>query len=88
MTMVGRETRVISPKVVLTADEIKILDHLKPDRESTPRTLSKYILKIARLGGYLARTSDPPPGNKVIWRGMEALIHIQVGFEFGTLVGN
>jgi hypothetical protein len=21
-----------------------------------------YLTKIARLGGYLARTSDPPPG--------------------------
>ena len=88
MTMMNRETRSISPKVVLTADEIKILDHLKPDREKTPRTLSKYLLKIAKLGGYLARNSDPPPGNKVIWRGMEALIHIQIGFELGKLVGN
>ena len=88
MTMIGRESQSISPKAVLTADEIKILDHLKPDRKKTPRTLSKYILKIAKLGGYLARNSDPPPGNKVIWRGMEALIHIQIGFDLGKLVGN
>ena len=88
MTMVSRETQTISAKAVLTADEIKILDHLKPDREKTPRTLSKYILKIAKLGGYLARNSDPPSGNRVMWRGMEALTHIQIGFELGQLVGN
>jgi len=88
MTMVNREAQAISPKVVLTANEMKILDHLKPDREKTPTTLAKYILKIAKLGGYLARNSDPPPGNKVIWRGMEALIHIQIGFELAKLVGN
>jgi hypothetical protein len=88
MTMMNREAQSISPKAVLTEDEIQILDHLKPDRENTPRTLSKYILKIAKLGGYLARNSDPPPGNKVIWRGMEALTHIQIGFELGKLVGN
>ena len=28
---------------------------------------------IARMGGYLARKSDPPPGPIVLWRGMKAL---------------
>jgi chemotaxis response regulator CheB len=29
--------------------------------------------EIARLGGYLARANDGPPGNKVIWRGLSHL---------------
>ena len=29
---------------------------------------------------YLARSSDPPPGNKVIWRGMVRLADIEFGF--------
>lgn len=88
MTMLNRDTKQISPKGALTANEIKILDHLKPDRNNAPRTLSNYIIKIAKLGGYLARASDPPPGNQVIWRGMEKLVNIQIGFELGKLVGN
>lgn len=88
MTMMNREAKQVSPKVALTNDEIKILDHLKPDRNKAPRALSNYIVKIAKLGGYLARNSDPPPGNKVIWRGMEKLAMIQIGFELGKLVGN
>lgn len=88
MTMLNREAEEMSPKVALTRDEIKILDHLKPEPNNTSKNLSSYITKIARLGGYLARASDPPPGNKVIWRGMERLAMIQIGFELGKLVGN
>lgn len=88
MTMMNRESNEISPKVALTSDEIKILDHLKPGPSKAPKTLSTYITKIARLGGYLARASDPPPGNKVLWRGLEKLAMIQIGFELRKLVGN
>ncbi|MBC8753011.1 hypothetical protein, partial [Paraburkholderia podalyriae] len=35
----------------------------------------------ARLGGYLARANDAPPGNTVMWRGMQRLTDIQLGYE-------
>ena len=41
--------------------------------------LSLYLIKIARLGGYLARTKDPPPGNIVMWRGLSRLYDIALG---------
>ncbi len=53
-----------------------------PDKEYLPahqRTLSVYLTKIARLGGYLARASDPPPGNIVMWRGLSRLTDIELG---------
>ena len=34
---------------------------------------------MAKLGGYLARASDPPPGNLVIWRGFSRLNDIHLG---------
>ncbi|MDR3490837.1 MAG: hypothetical protein P4M12_02195 [Gammaproteobacteria bacterium] len=49
------------------------LDHLiknNNDKESKNKKLSDYITKIAKLGGYLARALDPPPGNIVMWRGL------------------
>ena len=88
MTMVNRETEGVPPEVALTSDEIKILDHLKPDSRKRKKNLADYLMKIAKLGGYLARASDPPPGNKVIWRGLKKLAMIQIGFEMGKLVGN
>jgi hypothetical protein len=41
------------------------------------------------VGGYLARTHDPPPGNIVIWRGLSRLTDIELGIMIGVeLVGN
>jgi hypothetical protein len=58
------------------------------DRLSSP-SLSFYLTKLARLGGYLARAKDPPPGNTVMWRGLSRLTDIQLGFLLGVqLVGN
>ena len=37
------------------------------------------IIKIARLGGYLDRAKDPPPGNIVMWRGLSRLTDIALG---------
>jgi len=91
MTMVNRSVQGASPELALTRTEIDLLDHLMKDREgqSSERTLSGYLVKIARLGGYLARSSDPPPGNIVMWRGLSRLTDIAWGFSMGAeLVGN
>jgi hypothetical protein len=70
------------PTAVFTENGLNILDKLvKPKRIDTsqPRRLSNYIRKVAKLGGYLARASDPPPGNLVIWRGFSRLNNIHLG---------
>jgi hypothetical protein len=36
---------------------------------------------LARLGGYLDRTSDCPPDHQVIWRGMTRLADMIVGYQ-------
>ncbi|WP_199688329.1 hypothetical protein [Noviherbaspirillum sedimenti] len=67
-----------------------MLDSLVKDK-SVPakKNLTHYLTKIARLGGYLARANDPPPGNTVMWRGVSRLIDIELGFLMGTkFVGN
>jgi hypothetical protein len=49
--------------------EMYLLDELvktKPGKSDSKATVSDYIIKIARLGGYLNRASDPPPGNLVM----------------------
>jgi hypothetical protein len=53
------------------------------------KTLGHYLTKIAQLGGYLARETDPPPGNTVIWRGLSRLTDIKLGVMIGMqFVGN
>ena len=92
MTMINRNHPSASPEAALTNLECRLLDELVKDKlESNPhgRTLSRYLTKIARLGGYLARASDPPPGNIVMWRGLSRMTDITLGFLLNQkLVGN
>lgn len=92
MTMINRCSPNAEPGLALTEMETKLLDQLVPDKSyCRPRekTLSSYLTKIARLGGYLARASDPPPGNTVMWRGLSRLTDIKFGATLNAgLVGN
>jgi hypothetical protein len=58
-------------------------------RRAQRSSLATYLTKLTRLGGYLARASDAPPGNRVVWRGLSRLTDIELGFVMGAeLVGN
>jgi hypothetical protein len=90
LTMINRSLPQAEPDLVLTKLEIKLLDQLVPNRGPPPTgtSLSKYLTKIARLGGYLARANDPPPGNIVMWRGLARLTDIKLGATLAGVVGN
>ncbi|MBN9518549.1 hypothetical protein J0H58_08535 [bacterium] len=100
LTMVNRTAPDAPPEIVLTAAEIAVLDRMAtgtaPEAEASspgtpepPRAVPHYLRAIARLGGYLGRKNDPPPGNMVIWRGLTRLADILLGFELRTeVVGN
>jgi len=92
LTMTNRIAPDADPGMVFTDLELRILERLvadKPNAHSRPHTLSHYLIKLARLGGYLARNSDPPPGNETVWRGLTRLVDIQLGVCIGAeVVGN
>jgi hypothetical protein len=93
LTMLARAEPQASPSIAFTENEVALLDLLISDtgnRQAKQGTLSFYLIKLARLGGYLARAGDPPPGTIVIWRGLSRLIDIEIGAEVGAsaLVGN
>jgi hypothetical protein len=92
MTMVNRSMPKAFPEMALTSTEHYLLDQLVPDQPGLKPpncTLSLYLTKLAQLGGYLARSKDPPPGNAVMWRGLARLTDIQLGFILGMqVVGN
>jgi hypothetical protein len=77
----------------LTPGEIDVIDRIAMRAGRPPgtaQTLSAYLVEIARLGGYLARRRDPPPGNMIMWRGWSRLMDIQLGATLANqpLVGN
>ena len=89
--MINRTQPEAPPVVALTQLELELLDQLFPDPSPPARTptLGHYIIRIARLGGYLARTHDPAPGNIVIWRGLSRLTDLTLGYALGRrIVGN
>ena len=92
MTMLNRARPNENPECAPTPAEIGVIDQIaaRAGRVPPPNPkLSDYLREIARLGGYLARSHDPPPGNMIIWRGWSRLMDIQLGVELaGRLVGN
>jgi hypothetical protein len=90
LTMTNRVAPTAPPEVALTPLEIEVLDRVAGGAPpATKRAVSHYLLEVAKLGGYLARTDDPPPGNMVIWRGLSRLADLCHGFELNSrVVGN
>ncbi len=89
LTMVNRCSPNLPAQLVFTETEIQLLDHLVPMKDgSQGKTIGPYIIRLARLGGYLNRTRDAPPGNMVLWRGMTRLTDIHLGFNLARIVGN
>ena len=86
LSMLRRAGPDLPPAVALNTTEIYLLDELIEPKWGAfhgKPTISAYLIKIARLGGYLNRVSDPPPGNLVMWRGMSKLNDIPLGFLLG-----
>jgi hypothetical protein len=89
LTMINRRAPEAPAELALTKIEIELLDELlrdKSPRSPPKKTLSTYLTKIARLGGYLGRANDPPPGNTVMWRGMSRLTDIALGFTLAAKI--
>jgi hypothetical protein len=87
LTILNRTYPGAKPGLALTHAEIALLDHLVKDGKRSRKALplSRHLEKIAQLGGYLARTNDPPPrGNTVMWRGMRRLAAKQFGVNLAS----
>src|SRR6202008_4203043 len=86
ITMLNRTRPDAEPSEAFTELDQYLLDELVPDKPNQIRKapLTHYIIKLARLGGYLARTHDPPPGNTVVWRGLSRLTDIELGIIIGV----
>ena len=54
----------------------------QPLPEQAPR-LRQAVRWIARLGGFLGRKHDGEPGVKVLWRGLQTLQAMVIGFQLG-----
>ncbi|WP_230564106.1 IS4 family transposase [Paraburkholderia translucens] len=89
--MLGRSAPQAAAELAFTHTEIELLEHIVHDTPHNAQAppLVRNVIRLAQLGGYLARANDPPPGNTVMWRGMRRLTDIQIGYELALKeVGN
>ncbi len=65
-----------SCEIVLSEEEYSLLyrkANKTKERPTTAPTVGEVVIWIAKLGGYIGRPSDPPPGITSLWRGWERL---------------
>ena len=81
LTLLGREDPDLPAPVLFSDLEIRVLDAFAASRGySPPENLGAAVLVLARLGGYLARKHDPPPGHQLLWQGYVTLYGMCLGF--------
>ena len=42
--------------------------------------LGEAVILIAKIGGYLNRKNDPPPGHQILWHGYHEFQYMCMGF--------
>ena len=83
LTMYNRHAPETDCTCVLTDNEWKALYCATHKTTILPKklpTVAQVVVWIAKLGGFLARKSDPEPGVTVIWRGWQRLSDISDTF--------
>jgi hypothetical protein len=87
MTLLGRKAPDLPAEVFFDEWEVKVLEILAkkydPERSDAPLEVGEAIETVARLGGYLARRSDPPPGTKALVLGLVRFEGIVEGYRLG-----
>jgi hypothetical protein len=81
VTMLRRAAPALKARLVFTPSELQILQSLHTRNAIEKASLDCCVLQLAKLGGYLARATDPPPGPLVIWRGLSRLTDLHLGFS-------
>ena len=82
MTLLGREVPDLPAEVLFTDIEIEVLQRYALKKKlKIPASLGDAVILLGRLGGYLGRGKDPPPGHEVIWKGYSQLQTMCMGFS-------
>ena len=72
----------VDPEILLSEAERAVLETKFP--ELSGESGKAYAIHVAKLGGYLDRGSDPPPGWETMWKGLQKLRMWAEGYELGA----
>lgn len=65
-----------------TAAEVGVVARVS-GREASSLTVRGFVVEVAKLGGFLGRRGDGPPGWQTLWRGYQRLQDLVWGQELG-----
>jgi hypothetical protein len=81
MTLLGRETPELPAQVLFSDIELRtLLAYAKKKRIDPPSLLGEAVTLVAKIGGYLGRNNDPPPGHQLLWHGYREFQFMCLGF--------
>jgi hypothetical protein len=81
MTLLGRESPELPAQVLFSDIEMRTLAaYAKKKRIDPPSLLGEAVTLVAKIGGYLGRNNDPPPGHQLLWHGYREFQFMCLGF--------
>lgn len=81
MTLLGREVPDLPAEVLFSDVEVRTLRaYAKKKGLRPPVLLGEAVRMVAKIGGYLGRNNDPPPGHQLIWQGYAEFQFMCLGF--------
>jgi hypothetical protein len=90
LTRAARKAESIKGEQYFGPDELAVLKQLqrKKGQVVPPEvTVREVVRLVAQLGGFLARKGDGEPGSMTLWRGLEQLSQLTLGYQLAKLCG-
>ena len=87
ITLIARTDPALACSTFLASHEWKVLFLKATGSRSVPKTppsIGDVVIWVAKLGGYLARKSDGPPGTLTLWRGWKRLADLTEGWQMAV----
>jgi hypothetical protein len=87
ITLIARTDPAAPCSSLLVDHEWKVLYRKTNKNKPLPKKppcIGEVIIWVAKLGGYLARRSDGPPGTIALWRGWKRLADLTEGWNLAV----
>lgn len=82
MTLLGRSVPELPAEILFSDIEIRVLSAwARTVAAQPPKSLGEAVILVARIGGYMNRNNDPPPGHELMWYGYQNLTLMCMGYE-------
>jgi hypothetical protein len=90
LTRAARRAERMKAGEYFGGDELAVLKQLQLKKGkvmTTEATMREVVRLVAQLGGFLARKGDGDPGPMTLWRGLECLSQLTLGYQLAKLCG-